>query len=146
MDFYSISTMIKKVIKGAIGLVAAFVVQAALRSGFQISVGTQMLDAAAWTPGIRPPDAYMIATVLAALAACGLAGIVAALIVGRARFRHALAYGALFVALAAWANRATLLGSPHPYEWPLILAPLIAMPLGAWLIIKLKPPAPSVAA
>ncbi len=142
--------MIKTVVKGAIGLVAAFIIQAVLRSGFQSNFGAQMLDAAAWTPGIRPPDMYMMLTVLAALAACGLAGIVSSLIVGRARFRHALVYGALFTLLAAWANRATLLESPHPYEWPLIMAPLIAMPLGAWLIIKMKPlklepPATSVA-
>ena len=142
--------MTKKIIKGAIALVAAFLVQAVLRSGFQSSLGSRMLDTAGWSAGIQPPDTYMVVTVLVALGACALAGIVAALIVGRARFRHVFAFAALFVMLAGWANRATLLDSPHPYEWPLILAPLIAMPLGAWLIIKLKPlknepPTPSVA-
>ena len=81
----------------------------------------------------------MTASVLAAFIAGAIAGIATALIVGRARIRHALACGAVFGGLAIWANRATLLANPHPYEWPLILAPLFAMPLGAWLIVYLKP-------
>ena len=32
-----------------------------------------------------------------------------------------------------------LFANPHPYEWPLILAPLIALPLGAWLVVYLRP-------
>ncbi|MFB3112367.1 MAG: hypothetical protein ACE10G_10075 [Gemmatimonadales bacterium] len=46
----------------------------------------------------------------------------------------------MFAGIALWANRGTLFDSPHAYEWPLILAPLVAIPLGAWLIVYLKPP------
>jgi len=131
--------MVKFGLKALAGLLAAFVLQAVLRSGFQQLVGSGMLEAAAWSPGDRPPGRYMVFTVMAALTATGMAGVAAALIVGRARFRHATACGLLLAVLAGWANRATLLHSPHPYEWPLILAPLIAMPLGALLVMRLKP-------
>ena len=131
--------MIKFVLKVAIGFVLAFSVQALLRSGFHQLVGRGMLDAAGWTGGVRPPNDYMVVTVIAALLACVVAGVVAALVAGKARYRVAIAYGALFTGLTAWASRATLFDSPHPYEWPLILAALVAMPIGAWVVVTLKP-------
>lgn len=126
-------------LKAIIGLVVAFLIRAVLAMGFHQVIGQRMLDAAGWTAGTRPPTPYMTASVVVALLAAAAAGIGAALIVGRARIRHALACGVLFSGAALWANRVTLFGSPHPYEWPLILAPVIAMPLGAWLIVCLTP-------
>ena len=82
----------------------------------------------------------MVVAVLAALVATFVGGIVVALVMGRTRIRVALSYGALITGLGVWGSRATLFNFPHPEEWPLILAPLIAMPLGAWLIVRLKPP------
>ena len=131
--------MVKFALKVGLGVVLAFLVQALLRSGFHQLVGQGMLDAADWIPGVRPPNDYMVLTVIAALGACAVAGAVAALVAGKARYRVALAYGALFTCAAAWTSRATLLDSPHPYEWPLILAALVAMPLGAWVVVRLKP-------
>jgi hypothetical protein len=123
-----------------IGLfLVAFVVQGLLRSGFQQAVGQRILEASSWTPGSVPPSNYMVMSVLAALVATTIAGIVVALLMGRTRIRVALSYGALITGLGVWSSRATLFSSPHPEEWPLILAPLIAMPLGAWLIVQLKP-------
>ena len=98
-----------------------------------------MLEQAGWKAGMVPPTSYMVWAVIAALVAAVVAGILVALIVGRARVQHALAYGALFSAVAVWANRKTLFDNPHPYEWPLILAPLLAMPLGAWIVVYFKP-------
>ena len=126
-------------LKAIVGLVVAFVLNGVVTVGFQQAVGQEMLQVAGWTTGTRPPTAYMVASVTAALIAAAVAGIAAALIVGRARIRHALVAGGLFSGLAVWANRATLFANPHPYEWPLILAPLVALPLGAWLVVYLRP-------
>ena len=125
--------------KVGIGLVAAFVVQGLLITGLMQVVRQTVMRGVSWPAGTVPPTSYMTASVLVTLIACAAAGITAALIVGRARIRTTLAYGALFTFLAFWFNRATLFADPHPYEWPLIVAPLIAMPLGAWLIVYLKP-------
>ncbi len=128
----------RRVLRVLGGLLAAFLVQGLIPAGFHRMVGRRMLDAADWAPGVRPPNDYMVTSVLASLVAAALAGVVAALIVRRARVRLALAFGALFTAGAAWGNRATLFDSPHPYEWPLILAPLIAMPVGAWFVTRMS--------
>lgn len=133
------------VLRAVAGLVVAFLIQAVLPAGFYQMVSQPILDAAGWAPGSTPPTDYMVLSVLASLAACGLAGVAAAVIIGRARFRHAVVCGAVFTLLAMWANWSTLTDSPHPYEWPLVLAPLLAMPFGAWLVMRARPLTPSLA-
>ncbi len=126
-------------LKALVAMVAAFIVLQGLTVGFYLVVGTRMLEAAAWTSGMRPPNSYVAVMSIVALAAATLAGALAALIVDRARIRSAVAYGVLFAGLAAWSNRAHLFDSHHLDEWPLILAPLIAMPVGAWLVVRRRP-------
>ena len=130
--------MLKRVLRTAAALVAAFAVKSIVPMAFQLGFGNRMLEDAGWSPGDVPPDGYMFASVSVAFLASVLAGATVAQIVSRGRVLHALAFAAVFTALAGWANRATLLDEPHPYEWPLILVPLIAMPLGAWLLQRLK--------
>jgi hypothetical protein len=127
------------VLKAVLALIAAFATRGLITTGFQNLMGRRLLESASWVPGTLPPTTYMLSAVVAAILAGVLAGGIAALIVGRARIRHAILFGALFAGLAAWGNRATLAAEPHPYEWPLILAPLVALPLGAWLIVTLRP-------
>jgi hypothetical protein len=122
-----------------IAMVAAFFLQGAVTAGFYQTVGERMLEASGWIAGAQPPTDYMQASVMVALLAALLAGIAAAVIVGRARFRVALFLATLFVVLAIAGNRATLFDNPHPYEWPLIIAPLLAMPFGAWIVMRIKP-------
>lgn len=130
-------------VKLVIALVLAFFLRGLLTMGFQQAFGRPMLAAAGWQAGTRPPTSYMTASILAALVACSLAGIGAALVVGRARFRTTLGFATLFCALALVSNRTTLFSHPHPYEWPLLLTPLLAMPLGAWVVVRWKPLAPA---
>ena len=124
------------VFKAIAGLVIAFVARGSVISGFHALTRGMFGQ---WPAGTTPTASYMVATVTVQVMACAVAGILAALVVGRARIRHAVAYGAVFSGLVLMADRTTLFSHPHPYQWPLALAPLLAVPLGAWLIVRLKP-------
>lgn len=126
----------KKVLKAIVAMVAAYVVLQGLTVGFHALVGTRILDAAGWTSGNPAPASYVVIMSLVALAAGVLAGLIVAKLVGQRAVVHALAYGALFAGLAAWAAWDSLMNARHLDEWILVLAPLTALPLGAWLAVR----------
>ncbi|MGH7459948.1 MAG: hypothetical protein ACREMA_02830 [Longimicrobiales bacterium] len=126
----------KYVIKALAGFVAAFITRGVTGSTARALTRGMF---GVWAPGTTPPNMYMITAVLIAAFSFVVAGMVAALVVGRARLRHAAGYAVLFSAMMVNADRTTLFADPFPYQWPLVLTPLLALPLGAWFTVRIRP-------
>lgn len=125
--------MLKTGLMVIVAMVIAYVTLQGLTISFHLLIGTRILDAAGWESGVPAPAHYVVIMSLVALAAGMLAGIAVAKIVGERAVAYALVYGAVFAGLAAWAAWDSLLTAGHLDEWILVLAPLIALPLGARL-------------
>lgn len=123
----------KRIVEAIGAMVAAYAVLQGLTIGFHVLVGMRMLDAAGWMSGTPVPASYLVIMSAVALIAGTLAGMLVARIMEDGALLYAIEFGALFCGLAAWAAWDSLTSGGHLDEWILVLAPLIALPLGAWL-------------
>jgi hypothetical protein len=128
--------MMKRIVKAIGAMVAAYAVLRGLTIGFHVLVGMRMLDAAEWMSGTPVPVSYIVVMSAVALTAGTLAGLLVGRIIGDGALLYAIEFGALFCGLAAWAAWDSLPSGGHLDEWILVLAPLVALPLGAWLYAR----------
>lgn len=128
----------KTILKMCAALLLALVINVGAPRVFFVAIGHRLLASANWVQGTQPPTYYAMLSILVSAIAALIAGGVASRFVLQHRIVFALVCGALITAQTIVRFRSTLFPPLYLDAWPVTLAPVVGMPLGAWLLEKFQ--------
>ena len=133
-----LETLMKSAVRAVAGLIAAFLITEETPRLFYVLIGQRLLKASGWARGTPPPASYAVWTIAVSIVAAVIAGVIAVMIVQRARTSYVLVCGLLLTIITIIRYWSTLFPPRYLDAWPITLSPLIFMPLGAWLVVQRK--------